>query len=341
MTSQRYATVHYRKLVRSANVFANGQTLSKSVQAALNRSDSSGSNYLNNWRIRVTQSPSNKSQHRFINNLHLDSISTFGILCAFTPGDMQALIEANTPISASAPINESKAPTNNEYINGIAYWLIVDDHVYIVQHSAVRTKALEEYLTWLLRDETQMIGQADTIVLQSAFDISSLGEDLENVKSVEIGGITPETVRNGDVRDIEERKSIVQNRPLLSRAPEVLSAFLGDLRAKEIIDSVPPEGYLDLLLSVGYRIKRRRKMDTSFMSKLATDFRNLDDGEVKIRSKDGIICGDEARLHENMPFKIMRPYGILFDLDDVRKKMGRVHQRFLEDGKIDSEEIAS
>ena len=341
MTSQRYATVHYRRLVRSASVFASGKTLSQTVQDALNRSHASGSSYLNDWRARVAPSPSNNPQLRLTNDLHLDSMSTFGILCAYTPGDMQALIKANTPVSASAPISELKAPTNNEYVNGIAYWLIIGDHVYIVQHSAVRTKALEEYLTWLLRDETQMINPPDTIILQSAFDISSVGGDLENVKAVEIGGITPETVQDGDARETEERKSIFQNRPLLSSAPKLLSAIFGDLRAKEIINSVPPEASLDVLLSVGYRIKRRRELDTSFMSKLATDFRNLDDGEVKIFSKDGTVRGDEARLHENMPFKIMRPDGILFDLNDVRTKMGRVHQRFVEDGKIDSDGIVS
>lgn len=126
-----------------------------------------------------------------------------------------------------------------------------------------------------------MIGQSDTVILQPVFDVSSGRGDLKNVKSVEISGITPETVQGDDAREIEERKSIVENRPMLSSALKVLSAIFGDLEAKEIIDSVPPEAYLDILLSVGYWIKRRRKLDASFMSKLATDFRNLDDGEVK------------------------------------------------------------
>ena len=77
------------------------------------------------------------------------------------------------------------------------------------------------------------------------------------------------------------------------------------------------------------------------MSKLATDFRNLDDGEVKILSKHGTIRGDEERLHERMPFKIIRPESVLFDLSDARMTMMRLHQRFLEDGKIDSDGIVS
>ena len=53
----------------------------------------------------------------------------------------------------SAPVSESIAPQGNEYLKGAAYWLAVGDHCYVVQHSAVRVKAVEEYLTWLLRED--------------------------------------------------------------------------------------------------------------------------------------------------------------------------------------------
>lgn len=99
MASQYFATVHYRRLVRSASVFANRKTLSQAVQDTLNRSHAGGSSYLNDWKTHVTPSLSNKPQLRLVNDLHLDSISTFGILCAFTPGDMQALIGASTSVS--------------------------------------------------------------------------------------------------------------------------------------------------------------------------------------------------------------------------------------------------
>ena len=54
--------------------------------------------------------------------------------------------------------------------------MVIGDHCYILQHARVRTKALEDYLTWLLRDATTTIG--GNVTLQATFDVASVGDDL-------------------------------------------------------------------------------------------------------------------------------------------------------------------
>ena len=71
------------------------------------------------------------------------------------------------------------------------------------------------------------------------------------------------------------------------------------------------------------------------MQRVATSARNLDDGEVKIHSKDGTIQRNEARLHEDMQFNLVRKNSALLDLADARNQLLAVHQRFLDDGKIE------
>ena len=87
MSLTRYATVHYRKLVRDDGVLSDGKTLSQSVSEALERTHSSGVAYMDDWTLRLTPSPGDTNQCRFINDTHMDSQSAFGNLCAFTPGE--------------------------------------------------------------------------------------------------------------------------------------------------------------------------------------------------------------------------------------------------------------
>ena len=99
------------------------------------------------------------------------------------------------------------------------------------------------------------------------------------------------------------------------------------------MESVPPDAALDIKVNIGYRAIRR-KIDRSFMNDLASSLRNLDDGEVRVRAKDGTIQGDDARLQTTMPFQRVRPNGALLELTNVRAQLRKVHDRFLEDGKI-------
>ena len=347
MLNKRHATVHYRKLARGADVLPSGRTLSESIREALYRPHANGRRYIDDWATRVTSSPTNDEQKRLANDLDIDDMSVFGVLCVFTMGDMQALIDANTSPGPSAPlasvaISETRAPGNNEYIKGIAYWLVVGDHVYIVQHVAVKTKTFEEYLTWLLR-ESGIVSGNESIVLQSDFDISQIGGDLGNVKSVEIGGLVPETLTKESQREdaresvsieVRRRRSVTAKRAPWPVAKKIIDLVLGSFAASEIVKSIPNNAALDVRLDIGYRTAGRRSSDSAFMQKVATAVRDLDDGEVKIRSKEGIIQGNEARLHEIMPFNLMHENSTLLDLADVRNKLLTVHQRFLEDDKI-------
>ena len=340
MRDVRYATVHYRKLVREGSGVASGKALSAAIREALGRKHHSGERYKENWRHRLTPSPDDPTQQRLANDVHTDAETAFGNLCVFTPGDLQTLIDATATSGSSANVGELIAPGGNEYLKGMAYWLIVGDHCYIVQHVAVRTKALEEYLTWLLR-EAQAVSAQGTIVLQTAFDAASVGGDLDNVHSIEIGGLAPETIEDevgapsavALTTEVEERKTLGRERAPFGKAMNIVSELLGPLAADEILAKVPTEAALEVMVNIGYRAKRR-KMDRTTMRDLATRLRNIDDGEVTVRGKDGRVRGDAVWLQQQMPFKLVRTNGNLLDLEDARKQLIKVHRRFLEDGKI-------
>ena len=348
MSQIKYSTVHYRKLFRDNDDFPPSFPLSKAISKALQQKKN-GVKYSQDWQLRRMPTPNDETKTRFINEIHIDDASVFGVLCVFTPEQMHALIELQrqqketsaddtSALVSNVDIAETKAPIGTEYLDGIAYWLVIEDHCYIVQHTAVQTKVLEEYLTWLLRNETSTIDQNHIVVLRADFDLGSVGGNLDNIKSVEIGGLATVSVEDfespaTEITESIERRSVGNLKASFGKALKIVNEILGETKASKIMENMPSEAALDVTVNIGYRTVNR-KISPEFMKDLATGLRNAGDGEIKIRSKDGTIKGDEARLHLNMPFRRKRPNGILLELEHAREQLTEVHRRFLSDGKI-------
>ena len=336
----RTVTVHYRKLARQGG-WSQLPTLSDAIQDALGVNHH-GSRLVDNWQLRITQAPDDIRQQRFINDSHLGVDYVFGDLCAFTGNEMQAVMSTSGS-GPSVAIQDLAAPGGTDYLHGIAYWLVVGDHCYVVQHTRVRTKALEEYLTWLLRDATSTI--AESVVLQSTFNTDDIGANVGDVSSIEIGGLAPETIRDeprphsedaGQAplgRIVERRRSLAERFAPLQVARQLLETAFGPIATERIIERMPTEAALQVRLLVSY-VSKSREVDRTPLSELGVAVRNFDDGEVRIRAKNGIVTKSEARLHESLRFRRMRENGNLLDLDDVHTKLLDLHMRLLEEGRI-------
>jgi hypothetical protein len=301
---------------------------------------------------RIARVANHESYRRVMNNLHEEEGLVFGNVCLFDPGQLQALIELGkeptedtlAQVLQALPIAEKAAPDGTEYLHGITYWMVTGDHFYQIQHPALQAKAMEEYLTWLLRDQTKVIKPNHYVELQAAFDRSQIGDDLAEVHSVEIGGLVPETVRDeaphlpdhgGRTIEVVERESIGDKvAQTFAQAHQILIDLFGTIEAQKIIDSVPPQASLEVKVNIGYRAKRR-KFQKEFMSNLAAGLRNIPDGELRVRGKDGELKGNDARLSYDMSIKRHSDTSSLLDLEDTLRQMKEVHRRFLHDGRLE------
>lgn len=353
MSSKR-CKIHYRKLSRKDGLFPKGKTLSTALAEALSHRTSEG-RVIDKARLRITDSSKSAGQQWLINDIIVKDGYVFGDMCLFANGQMQALLKiAEDTGQLSAPENpslaevmaaleiaEARAPTGHEYLNGISYWLAIGDHFYQIQHTSLQAKSVEEYFTWLMRDRTPVLNASQQVILEVKFDRGQIGEDLGEIKSVEIGGIVPETLRPPAEmpqklveREVETRSTIAEQvGARLQKAKNIIAELLGDVEAERLIASVPDEASLEVTVNIGYRAKKR-KFNKEFMSNLANGLRNMPDGEVKIRGKDGEIRGDDARLSSDMSVKKVRPESSLLDLADVEAQLLEVHRRFMHDGKI-------
>ena len=329
----RLVTVHYRRLARKDGRLLPGTKLSDAVGQAL-LDDA----YATDWQRRVTHAPGTPDVSQFVNNSHTDMDSTFGDLCSFTHDEMQAVISTGHIATPAVDIDDIGAPSGRDYLHGIAYWLLVGDHCYVIQHSSVRTKALEHYFTWLLR-QAGMLHSDQAIILQAAFDVSTDAPDVGDVTGIEIGGIVTDApeAQYPDSETISHEtqvsRSLGQRVAPLDAGREWLRSIFGPIDADRIMAQVPFGAALKVSLHVGY-VAMKRNLSRRAMDDLSVAVRNLDDGEVRIRGRKGQISRGEARLHMPARIKLQRANGNLLNFIDTKEKLENVHSTFLDEGRI-------
>lgn len=346
--SKKRCKIHYRKLRRDNGQFPDG-SLSAKIAEAL-KCKKGGTVLGESVQLRIADVPRAEGYQRVLNDFHINENYVFGDICLFAPGQMQALLQlANDPehttldeVMKAWAIAERKAPDAHEYLHGIAYWMAIGDHFYQIQHVAMQTKASEEYLTWLLRDQSQVIDNSHHIELQAEFDRAQLGSDLGDVRSIEVGGLVPETITPETAMqspkmvatDVETHKSLGEKIATgWGKAKGILDELLGEVEADKLVAQMPSDAALEVTVNIGYRAKKR-KFQKEFMKNLASGLRNAPDGELRVRGTDGEIKGDDARLSADMSIKKMSESSNLLDIPHVIEQILEVHRRFLHDGKI-------
>lgn len=346
--SKRRCKIHYRRIRRDNGQFPDS-SLSAKIAEAL-KVQKNGTALGDSVQLRIAEVPRAEGYQRVLNDFHVGENYVFGDMCLFSPGQMQALLQlANDPthvtldeVMKAWAIAERKAPDAHEYLHGIAYWMAIGDHFYQIQHVAMQTKASEEYLTWLLRDQSRVIDPSHYVELQAEFDRAQLGSDLGDVRSIEVGGLVPETIvpevppQSPQIiaTDVETHKSLGEKVAAgWGKAKGVLNELLGEIEADKLIAQMPPDAALEVTVNIGYRAKRR-KFQKEFMKNLASGLRNAPDGELRVRGSDGEIRGDDARLSADMSIKKMSERSNLLDIPDIIGQILEVHRRLLHDGKI-------
>lgn len=347
----RRCKIHYRRLRRESGQFPEGFTLASALKNALSaRAKGAGGRKVGLHVVnRVAVVPANHEFRRLWNNYTVTEPDVvFGDVCLYLPGDLQALLQlAGDKSQASLEemmeawdIAEQKAPDGMEYIRGITYWAAIGDHFYQIQDMSLQVKAMEEYFTWLLRDQASTISKEHYVELQATFDRQQFGD--EDISSIEIGGAVPATVHEGAPVDLPPKIEEVDIKETLgdwgaktfSKAMKILEDLLGEVEASKIVKSIPADAALEVKVNIGYRAKRRR-LSKQVMGNIATGLRNMPDGEIRIRGKNGDVKGEDARLSQDMNIRRHSDQSSLLDLDHALEQILEVHRRFLHDGRID------
>ena len=314
--------------------------------AALAATAPSGLTFTNDWSARTLAVPGEPQLRRFAHNIVSATTDLSGTMCLFSPNDWApVLIRESADSGTHKTLDEAlkaveiaeRPPVGGEdYLRGIAYWLVAGNHLFVVQHTSIQTKAFEEYFKDLL-DAAGITAEAEKFALRAVFNKAVVGGDLNEITAVEVGGILsqglPEIITT-EGKVVEEQETLGRTTSRFERAMDVLKAVFGAPDAERILKEIPKEAELEVEVRFGYKTKRRG-VSRAALEDIARSARNLPDGEVTAFGKDGKQIGDDLRLSMPMPFELLREHGALLNLNDARTQLIRVYQRFVEDGKIE------
>lgn len=335
MPERQSVTIHYRVFRDEKNVLR-GRTLEEFINDALDVS-AGGGPLRQNWSRRTRLLPPDEQDTHFINLYGDGAGHFFADLTHFTRGHMQALLERadNAP---SLNVEQLPAPEGREYLHSMMYWLARGNHVLVLQSRSVGTKQLEEYLSWLLHERSQLVDEAAVVVLDPELDADEVGGDLDDIRSIIIGGspLAPapgpapsrDRQREGGAKEVEEYRGLERRHAWAARMKEVLRAVMNsDADVEQLLESVPEGADLDVVVQIGYKL-RRRAISREPMKRA---LRNLPDGDIRAVSKSGRQSGRDIRLSYSA--RVLRQ-GSLLDPVDVERALREAYDSFGNNGKI-------
>ncbi|MBD9402102.1 hypothetical protein [Comamonas sp. CMM02] len=339
-------TIHYRRFDNS--FMSDGRTLEELVHSAMN-SIVDGAKI----RARFTSRLQVLGEHNYFVNFFEEKSGqvdiAFGDILHFTEGHMQALFRKVSNDAEKVEVRQMPAPEKAEYVHSQMFWMIKGNHAFVLQSQSLKTKDLEDYLSWLLQKKTRVLQSDVPIVLASQFDQSVIGGDIGDIQEIIIGGVATKPANEPDLRKeseiINKESTITQENNLDLRnvagwdtARKILVELLGsDARVDSLLNAVPQDVDLRVQVHIGYQTKKK-KIDRVALKQIETGIRNMPDSQIQIKSKgqsrgfDGTI-----RLHHNANIDLIRVQersGTLLDPVDVQRAMVEAYSIFVSNGKI-------
>jgi hypothetical protein len=326
--------VHYRKLSDEGRL-----ALGRSLQEAVGRAMSfqtHGVRFRDDWNLRTETLPD--QDRRFLNNYRSTAADIFGTFLLYEQDAHKALI-SNMGHVADVDVAQEPPEAGEQFLKGILYWLIIRDHLFAIQSTALRTSSLEQHLAWLMK-RTTLLAEDQNIELVTEFDRGAVAADLD-VRRVAVHGriVSPvraeEMAADAGVVERERTKSLAAHRgfPVTrEKALDILRAiFPQGNTADRLYNEIPDDGRLDYNFELMLKTKdveaRRR-----FNRELQRDLRDADEGQVRSVGPDGKVSGEDIRLHLVMPVELT---GSLLDIENARTQLRIVYNRFVEDRKIE------
>lgn len=345
---RKSVTIHYRKFNRPAGVLSSLEHL---IRSAMDGHAATAGNVLIKDRY-LSRLNTVGSDNYFINTYTDGAGATalvFGDILHFTKGHLQALCQTADDNAAFVPVQQMKAPEQSEYVHSQMFWMVKDDHAFVVQSMSLRTAEFEQYLDWLLKTRTTHLAGGHPIVLNARFDEAAVGGDLSDIQEIIVGGVASAPPSIPDDETVEQVTEVTQHGQIdtgrstgWATATAILRELLGgDANVESLMRAVPADAELNVQVHIGYQTKKR-KVDRVALRQLETGLRNLPDSQLQVRSKGARVASDGTiRLHHNASVRLIKTQvgesqiiGSLLDPTDVLRSMVEAYSTFVANGKI-------
>lgn len=320
---KRQRTVHY-KLVK---MNPNKSNLQELLRNTLNKAPKP--------KDRMELLGENNNLNRFINTKRNQDGMIFGEMVLYEPGRDQAIIvlddlQDEFPIE-NLPIPQRTDGKNQEFLDSILYFGILENHVVLLQSKSMRSRDFENHLLWLLNELTSSLPEGTEFYLsdQPTQEAKNQIEKMP-IKKIKIGTpvvadgkIGPETKTSMEASTFKYR---------IGRGMDILAAVMGpDWRKNFKFEDALDEANLRVNLEISY-LRKTTQQAYEILENIATSMRHSDPEDVKVELVGGgIINGEDMKLSGKVSVNVIN--GVI-DSSDLFKQMHSWLKSRIEEGTV-------
>ncbi|WP_138518985.1 hypothetical protein [Limnobacter alexandrii] len=208
-----------------------------------------------------------------------------------------AVLDKN-PKAQTLTLEAMSVPTGKQLAVGSLYFVVVDNHVAIVQGLGLRAAALEDHLAWFLRDCCSLIPKTVGFALIDEPQKATKEKIRKShVKSIQIGKpLLEETqIANPDPQKTNSLTKFIPSGPMISMIKDIAGSAFKDLQLENSI----LDGNLEVWIEIRYpKRTRSQELDAiKLLDNLALSLRDLEGDEARLTLTDGsIVRGHELKL---------------------------------------------
>jgi hypothetical protein len=221
----------------------------------------------------------------------------FGVLMRYIPGLDPAFV-VDDPSAEVLTVTQLAAPltaegNRRELLEGMLFFGSIDNHVIMMQSSALRSKHLEDHLQWLLRrarllDDTQVLHLSDQPP-QATVDRLAMTQ----VRSLDVGGLL---AGGGGSQPAERGESTISSSGNAAGVLDFLKGLMAPDKAAALNDEALAGANIHYTLKLKYSYKTTDS-GHRFMNEIGSALRHVDDVSTKVYLADGgVLEGDDLRL---------------------------------------------
>ena len=246
-------------------------------------------------------------QHKVVNNM------LCGYLSTYERGKSQPVITddpnaANLSLGAVPPPPSAKGGKKQEYIPGVIFFAVLDNHIALTQSATMRGSTLEHHIAWLLKSKTSALPATTSLVLsdeaqkatkerirQSHVKSIAFGQPLMSEFSAPKGGATDSKSSQAET----EKKRFKPSGPMY----ELLKQFFDDRKFESLgLDDVF-DGNLEVWIELRYPKRKRSKAEDTIqlMDNLGIGLRDIEGDQVTLQLANGHkVSGKDLKISGNV-----------------------------------------
>jgi len=241
-----------------------------------------------------------------------------GFLCGqfvtFERGSYQTVI-GDDPQAKELAVSAMSPPKINsiqhQFVPGVLFFAIYQNHVVVIQSAAVRTSIFEQHIGWLLRDKTGVLANDEGFVLKDEPQPATKSRIRKaHVKSVALGRpLMNETTLESHVPgDIAVKNKASKFQPD-SAFLNLFKEFFKDSNQFEKLglENATFDSNLEVWIEIRYPHRQRSRTEDSIrlLDNLGIALRDIDEDQARLKLNDGtVIRGKDLKISGEIEFSV-------------------------------------